>query len=341
MDIEKLNKHRNYLINSYKRDFISNQGIEHIFDMIHQYSVFGEWLDLGSGSCSIFWKIGSRVSNSILAVDLDPEIEIIIDELFREQFSEGCFKHFMNEYGVSPSELYSTQVRYEADELLDNDLSQYRGYDMVTQFGLLGLCKNEDEFILKTNQILQTIKENGIYLAANWIFSKSYSKSKGFSNNYITIDLLKNFAFKHKLKVLEMKEIIIENDADYDKVIIYAFQKANIEIGIQQSYDCKNVNIKKVDSEDKVRDLIHKINTSLGHSVLKEEYQIFKPYGITGIAIISASHIAIHTWPEYNYVAVDVFSCYSNGVKIRIEQLLKDQLETNSVVVREWVRGAD
>ena len=35
----------------------------------------------------------------------------------------------------------------------------------------------------------------------------------------------------------------------------------------------------------------------------------FNPHGLTGIAIIAESHISIHTWPELNYAALDIFTC--------------------------------
>jgi S-adenosylmethionine decarboxylase len=35
----------------------------------------------------------------------------------------------------------------------------------------------------------------------------------------------------------------------------------------------------------------------------------FNPFGISGVVVIAESHLAIHTWPEYRYAAVDVFSC--------------------------------
>ena len=45
----------------------------------------------------------------------------------------------------------------------------------------------------------------------------------------------------------------------------------------------------------------HLLNISLHH---------FSPNdGISGVAVISESHISIHTWPEYGYAAVDVFTC--------------------------------
>jgi S-adenosylmethionine decarboxylase len=35
----------------------------------------------------------------------------------------------------------------------------------------------------------------------------------------------------------------------------------------------------------------------------------FNPFGISGVVVIAESHLAIHTWPEYRFAAVDIFSC--------------------------------
>ncbi len=35
----------------------------------------------------------------------------------------------------------------------------------------------------------------------------------------------------------------------------------------------------------------------------------FPVHGVTGVAIISESHVAVHTWPEHGYAAVDIFTC--------------------------------
>jgi len=32
-------------------------------------------------------------------------------------------------------------------------------------------------------------------------------------------------------------------------------------------------------------------------------------FGISGVVVIAESHLSIHTWPEYKYAAVDIFSC--------------------------------
>jgi S-adenosylmethionine decarboxylase len=35
----------------------------------------------------------------------------------------------------------------------------------------------------------------------------------------------------------------------------------------------------------------------------------FNPFGVSGVIVIAESHLSIHTWPEYRYAAVDIFSC--------------------------------
>ena len=38
----------------------------------------------------------------------------------------------------------------------------------------------------------------------------------------------------------------------------------------------------------------------------------FEPQGVTAIALLAESHISVHTWPESNYSAVDIFTCGQN-----------------------------
>jgi len=44
-------------------------------------------------------------------------------------------------------------------------------------------------------------------------------------------------------------------------------------------------------------------------TVIGEHFHTFSPHGISGVVIIAESHLSIHTWPEYGYAAVDVFTC--------------------------------
>jgi len=52
----------------------------------------------------------------------------------------------------------------------------------------------------------------------------------------------------------------------------------------------------------------------------------FEPYGVTAIALLAESHISIHTWPESNYSAVDIFTCGKNMMPELASQYLIDSL---------------
>jgi len=49
-----------------------------------------------------------------------------------------------------------------------------------------------------------------------------------------------------------------------------------------------------------------------GATVVQSCFHMFNPYGVSGVVIISESHLAIHTWPELGYAAVDLFTCGEN-----------------------------
>jgi len=46
-----------------------------------------------------------------------------------------------------------------------------------------------------------------------------------------------------------------------------------------------------------------------GATVVKTVLHQFNPQGLSGVVVIAESHIAIHTWPEYRYAALDIFTC--------------------------------
>lgn len=46
-----------------------------------------------------------------------------------------------------------------------------------------------------------------------------------------------------------------------------------------------------------------------GAEVREVIFHKFSPQGVSGVVIISESHLTIHTWPELGYAAVDIFTC--------------------------------
>lgn len=46
-----------------------------------------------------------------------------------------------------------------------------------------------------------------------------------------------------------------------------------------------------------------------GATILHSFFHTFAPQGVSGMVVIQESHLAIHTWPEHGYAAIDIFTC--------------------------------
>jgi S-adenosylmethionine decarboxylase len=64
---------------------------------------------------------------------------------------------------------------------------------------------------------------------------------------------------------------------------------------------------------EKVKQLMVDAALAAGAEVREVAFHKFSPQGVSGVVVISESHLAIHTWPEYGYAALDIFTC---GTKV-------------------------
>ncbi len=76
-----------------------------------------------------------------------------------------------------------------------------------------------------------------------------------------------------------------------------------------------------------------------GATVLGESFHHFNPHGISGVVIIAESHLFIHTWPEYGYAAVDIFTCGNSVQPERAAEMLVERLGSKNHSIVEIQRG--
>src|SRR4051812_34885982 len=88
-----------------------------------------------------------------------------------------------------------------------------------------------------------------------------------------------------------------------------------------------------------LRPLVLEAIRASGGTVVTEIFHNFSPHGVSGIVVIAESHVAIHTWPEHGYAAVDVFSCGSKLDHASLRSSLHDALGAARVESRELTRG--
>ena len=87
--------------------------------------------------------------------------------------------------------------------------------------------------------------------------------------------------------------------------------------------------------ETAMRNAVQAANANLLEIFVHE----FSPQGVTGVAVLAESHLSIHTWPEYGYVAADVFTCGSTTKPEAAADVLCKAFEAETSDVRELERG--
>jgi len=76
-----------------------------------------------------------------------------------------------------------------------------------------------------------------------------------------------------------------------------------------------------------------------GATVINSTFHHFSPYGVSGVVVIQESHLAIHTWPEYGYAAVDLFTCGDIDSWISFDYL-KEVFQAKNYSAIELRRGS-
>ena len=67
-------------------------------------------------------------------------------------------------------------------------------------------------------------------------------------------------------------------------------------------------------------------------------HQFSSDGGVTGVALLAESHISIHTWPERQFAAFDVFMC-GNAQPDKAVEHLREVFKPEKVKIKEILRG--
>jgi len=92
-----------------------------------------------------------------------------------------------------------------------------------------------------------------------------------------------------------------------------------------------------LDDPDVVRDGLLAACRKGKFSIINLNVHQFSPHGVTGVALLAESHMSIHTWPEYGYAAVDIFTC--GGEPWDALEEMERRLDVEHMDVRELDRG--
>ena len=79
-----------------------------------------------------------------------------------------------------------------------------------------------------------------------------------------------------------------------------------LELVLIDLYECEHSMLK---DQDLIRDGMLEAARLLGAEVIGHSFHTFKPWGVSGTVMIAESHLAVHTWPEYDFAAVTFETC--------------------------------
>lgn len=110
-------------------------------------------------------------------------------------------------------------------------------------------------------------------------------------------------------------------------------------LGTHLLIELKDCNPEIIKDLEAVKNILVDAARKANATIINVTFHEFNPFGISGVVVIAESHLAIHTWPEYGFAAVDVFTC---GDTIKPEVAAKyiiEAFECKNPSIVEMKRG--
>lgn len=110
-------------------------------------------------------------------------------------------------------------------------------------------------------------------------------------------------------------------------------------LGTHLLVELRECNAKILSNLKEVQDALINAAKISEATIVEVAFHEFNPFGISGIVVIAESHLSIHTWPEYEYAAVDIFTCGNTLKPEKAVKYLIERLQSKNPSVVEVKRG--
>jgi len=130
---------------------------------------------------------------------------------------------------------------------------------------------------------------------------------------------------------------------EYNFLLSLAFKKKKhleLVLGNQTNVEFYGCSSRIIDSAELVEKMLLDAASLINLTVVNTTIHHFSPIGVSGVIVIEESHIAVHTWPEYDYVAIDFFTCNQTYEIAKAIDFLFNKLEATAKEVVHLKRGS-
>ncbi len=108
----------------------------------------------------------------------------------------------------------------------------------------------------------------------------------------------------------------------------------------------KHLLIELYDCDSKILNDVRKVEEVMAAAAKKAKAHIvdvvfhaYNPQGVSGVVVIAESHLAIHTWPEYGFASVDVYTCGEDINPWIAYDYIEKKLKSKNATTIEMRRG--
>ncbi len=120
-------------------------------------------------------------------------------------------------------------------------------------------------------------------------------------NNTFVFTLLLSIGSIFGQSVHELNHLVASNE--------YMQNDPTEHLGTHIIAEFMGCSFEALDDHDALAGLLRNAAQNAHATVLNVSTHQFKPHGMSGLVLLQESHISIHTWPEYGYAAIDIYTC--------------------------------
>jgi S-adenosylmethionine decarboxylase len=110
-------------------------------------------------------------------------------------------------------------------------------------------------------------------------------------------------------------------------------------LGTHIIVELSECNSRLLSDVDQVTNILVTAAKEANAEVLQTAFHRFMPQGVSGVVVIAESHLSIHTWPEYGYAAMDIYTCGENTDPWKACRYAAERFEAKQMLTTEVRRG--
>ncbi|MCP2520613.1 adenosylmethionine decarboxylase [Candidatus Aminicenantes bacterium AC-335-A11] len=118
-------------------------------------------------------------------------------------------------------------------------------------------------------------------------------------------------------------------------------EKIHSSIGHHYIVEASGCDPKIIGCIEKMQQILVKAAEKAGAQVWSISFNRFPPNGVSGVIVISESHISTHTWPELGYVALDIYTCGDHVDPEKAVEYAVQEFKASVSHITEITRGID